>query len=173
MLLSGLEAIMPKVALRITFSMVTSAPQMTPLVGTSPQDNRAVANSRETVLMLGAVAGGTGFVLQIVLDHLHPHHEQPNNSVGAFTEYAHAHGWAAVHIGQFLGVLMLAFAMLVLSRSLARQPGLAGAVASGGGIAVIVLVSVFAVQMPVGGVALKHAVSTWAGAAGPTKTSAL
>jgi hypothetical protein len=100
-----------------------------------------------------ADAAGTGVALQIILDHLHPHHEQPNNSVAAFTEYAHAQGWAAIHIGQFVGVVLLAFALLVLCRSPARQPGLPGALAGAGAVAVVVLASVFAVQMAVDGVA--------------------
>jgi hypothetical protein len=154
-------------------SMATSAPQMKGLVEAGPTTRPIPRIPERTVLRLGAAAAGTGVVLQVILDHLHPHHEQPNNSVGAFTEYAHAHGWAAIHIGQFFGVLLIAFAMLVLCRSLVRQSGLAGAFASGGGIAVVLLVSVFAVQMAVDGVALKHAVNTWVDAGGATKTSAL
>lgn len=123
-------------------------------------------------IKLGAIAGGTGVVLQIILGHLHPHHAQPNRSRAAFTEYVHAHAWTAVHIGQFFGTLLIALAMLVLCRSLARQSGGAGTLARGAGVAVIVVVSVFAVQMAVDGVALKHAVDTWAGASGSAKTSA-
>jgi hypothetical protein len=156
-----------------TNSMATSAPQITGQVGSSRSTRLITRTPGRTVLRLGAIAAATGVALQIILDHLHPHHEQPNNSVSAFTEYAHAHGWAAVHIGQFLGVVLLAFALLVLCRSLARQPGLAGALASAGAVAVVVLVSVFAVQMAVDGVALSHAVNTWAGATGSAKTSAL
>ena len=123
-------------------------------------------------LKLGAIAGGTGVVLQIVLGHLHPHHEQPNDSAAAFAEYAHAHAWTVVHIGQFFGTLLIASAMLVLCRSLAGQPGAPGALARVASVAIIVVVSVFAVQMAVDGVALEHAVDTWAGATGGAKTSA-
>jgi hypothetical protein len=123
-------------------------------------------------IKLGAISGGTGVVLQIILGHLHPHHEQPNHSAAAFTEYAHAHAWTAVHIGQFFGTLLIAFAMLVLCRALSRQPGAPGALARGASVAIIVVASVFAVQMAVDGVALKHAVDTWAGATGSAKTSA-
>jgi hypothetical protein len=123
-------------------------------------------------IKLGAIAGGTGVALQIVLGHLHPHHEQPNNSAAAFDESAHAHAWAAVHIGQFFGTLLIAFAMLVLCRSLAMQPGAPGALARAATVAILVVASVFAVQMAVDGIALKHAVDTWASATGSAKTSA-
>lgn len=153
--------------------MATSAPQLTPATEASRKTRQLSRIPDSTVLIAGALAAGIGFAAQIILGHLHPHQEQPNNSVGAFTEYAHANGWAAVHIGQFFGVLLIGFGLLVLCRSLARQPGLSGALASGGGIAVILLVGVFAVQMAVDGVVLKHAVNTWAGATGSAKTSAL
>lgn len=153
--------------------MATSAPQMTGRVGAGRTTRHLSRNPERMVLNLGAIAAGAGVALQIILDHLHPHHEQPNDSVAAFTEYAHAHGWVAVHIGQFIGVMLLAFALLVLCRSLARQPGLPGALASAGAVAVIVLVSVFAVQMAVDGVALSHAVNAWASATASARTSAL
>jgi hypothetical protein len=125
------------------------------------------------VLEFGAIAGAVGFALQIVMEHLHPHHEQPNNTVAAFSEYSHATGWTAVHVGQFFGALLIVFSLLALSRLLARQSGLAGALATGGAAALVVVAAVFAVQMAVDGVALKHAVDSWAAATGPAKTSAL
>ena len=51
--------------------------------------------------------------------------------------------------------------------------GGAGTLARGAAVAIVVVVSVFAVQMAVDGIALKHAVDTWAGATGSAKTSAL
>src|SRR3982074_2253251 len=119
-----------------------------------------------TPLSFGAFAGGTGLALQIVMEHLHPHHAQPNNTMAAFNEYSHASGWTAVHVGQFFGALLIVSALLVLCRSLARQSGLAGALASGGGVALVVVAGIFAVQMAVDGVALEHAVDTWGGGAG-------
>ena len=153
--------------------MATSTPQMTGLVSRQFTPRQHSRSREKAVLILGAVAAATGLVLQMILEHLHPHHEQPNNSVAAFTEYAHAHGWAAVHIGQFFGVLLIVFALLVLCQSLVRQPGLAGGFARAGAVATVVLASVFAVQMAVDGVALSHAVDTWAGATGTARTSAL
>jgi hypothetical protein len=125
------------------------------------------------VLRFGAIAGGAGVGLQLVMEHLHPHHEQPNNTVAAFSEYSHATGWTAVHVGQFFGALLIVFSLLALSRSLARQSGLAGALATGAAAALVVVAGVFAVQMAVDGVALKHTVDSWAAATGAAKTSAL
>lgn len=155
-----------------TSSMATATPPMTESIGaglSAPQPSPAP--DRATI-KLGAVSGGTGVVLQLLLQHLHPHQEQPNRSVAAFTEYGHAHAWTAIHIGQFFGTLLIAFSMLVLCRALARQPGGAGTLARASAVAIVVVASVFAVQMAVDGVALKHAVDTWAAATGSAKTSA-
>src|SRR5947209_9020620 len=82
-----------------TNSMATSTPQMTDLVANQPYARQLSPPPEKGVLIVGAIAAGTGVVLQLILEHLHPHHAQPNNSVAAFSEYAHAHGWAAIHIG--------------------------------------------------------------------------
>jgi hypothetical protein len=126
----------------------------------------------KSLLRLGAVLGLLGFVMQIVMDRLHPHRIAPNDSVNAFREYAGSDIWTAVHIGQFVGTLFIALAFVALARSLYQQPGLAGALAVVGTVTAIVVAAVFAVQMAVDGVALKAAVNTWVDAASPADQSA-
>jgi hypothetical protein len=152
--------------------MSTTSPQVNAPLGAGAHARRRPPASGRAMLRLGAIAGATGVVLELILQHLHPHHEQPNHSVAAFTEYAHAHAWTAVHIGQFLGTLMIALALLVLSRALAQQSGAAGGLARAAGVVLVLVVGVFAVQMAVDGIALKHAVDDWASATGTARTSA-
>jgi hypothetical protein len=129
--------------------------------------------TESALLRIGAVAGITGLLLQVAMDQMHPAHSDPNDSKAAFTEYSHYGLWTVVHIGQFLGTLLLGLALLALARSLSRQRGVPGALAVVGAVTTIILVAVFAVQMAVDGVALRSAIDTWArAAAGPGRTSA-
>jgi lysylphosphatidylglycerol synthetase-like protein (DUF2156 family) len=137
----------------------------------SPTPDAAAGDS--ALLRIGAVAGITGLLLQVAMDQMHPAHAQPNDSNAAFTEYSHYGPWTGVHIGQFLGTLLLVIALLALARGLSRQRGLAGALAMLGAVTALILAAVFAVQMAVDGVALRSAIDTWtSAAAGPEKTSA-
>lgn len=153
--------------------MATSEAQVKSFVEDGSQRIQPLSPDRDRItLRLGALAGVLGLVVQIVMGHLHPSHADPNDSVAAFKEYSLAHGWTAVHMGQFLGTVLIAFGLAALYRSLSSQPGMAGTFARVGGLAVIVLVGVFAVQMAVDGVALKRASDVWVAATGPAKTSA-
>jgi hypothetical protein len=137
----------------------------------SPMSDAAIRDS--ALLRIGAVAGVTGVILQVVMDQLHPAHADPNDSRAAFIEYSHYGLWTVVHIGQFLGTLLLVIALLALARGLSRQTGIAGALAVLGAVTAIIVAAVFAVQMAVDGVALRAAIDTWTHAAtGPERTSA-
>ena len=117
------------------------------------------------LLRLGAVAGVAGLVVQVVSTLLHPSEAQPNDSGAAFREYAAFGGWELVHIGQWLGVVLVAVALVILARALTGQPGLAGAFAVPGMVAAVLVAAVFTVQMAVDGVALRAAIDSWLGAA--------
>jgi hypothetical protein len=125
-----------------------------------------------SLLRLGAVLGLLGFVVQIVMDRLHPHRVAPNDSVNVFREYAGSDIWTAVHIGQFVGTLLIVLSFVALATSLYQQPGLAGALAVVGTVTAILVAAVFAVQMAVDGVALKAAIGAWVDAASPGDQSA-
>jgi hypothetical protein len=115
------------------------------------------ASRDKSLLRLGAVLGLLGFVVQVLMDRLHPHRVPPNDSVNVFREYAGSNIWTAVHIGQFVGTLFIVLALVALARSLYQQSGLAGALAVVGTVTAILVAAVFAVQMAVDGVALKAA----------------
>ena len=124
-----------------------------------PLDQSATAD--QSLLRIGAIAAVSGIAIEVVMGFLHPSHADPNDSVAAFHEYAHSGIWAEVHIGQFAGTLLIALGLVALSRSLSRQPGLAGALAFVGGVTAVLIAAVFAVQMAVDGVALKGAIDAW------------
>jgi hypothetical protein len=139
--------------------------------GRGDSTRRAGVKNR-ALLRFAAVSGIVGILVQIVMGQLHPHQAQPNDSVAAFHEYADADSWVAVHIGQFVGALLIALTFVALARVLSRQPGLSGAFAVVGGVGAVVITAVFAVQMAVDGVALKGAIDTWVDAAAADKASA-
>jgi hypothetical protein len=119
-------------------------------------------------LRLGAVAGVSGVVLTITMGYLHPSAEQPNNSVAAFHEYAHSQHWTSIHMGQFVGALLIVIALVSLGRPLSRRPGPAGALAVVGTLTAVLVAAVFAVQMAVDGVALKGTIDAWSHATSAT-----
>ena len=130
------------------------------------------SKSDRSLLRIAAVAVPIGIVSEILMEALHPSKADPNNSAAAFLEYAASNIWTIVHIGQFFAALLVALALVTLARSLARQSGVAGALAVIGGVTAILVAAVFAVQMAVDGVALKAAIDTWTNASQADKASA-
>jgi hypothetical protein len=131
----------------------------------------AVATER-ALLRLGAVSGVAGVLMQVAMDQLHPAQADPNDSRAAFAEYSHSRIWTEVHLGQFLGTLLLATSLLCLARALSRQRGLPGALAMVGAFTAFLLTAVFAVQMALDGIALRSAVHVWVTTTGPQRASA-
>lgn len=123
-----------------------------------------VSGANPEQLRFGAICGVVGVAVQIVMDRLHPHEADPNNSVAAFREYSMSDNWVAVHIGQLIGTLLIALALWSLYRSLAGQAGFPGSLADIGAITTIALSTIFAVLMAVDGVALKGAIDAWVAA---------
>ena len=131
------------------------------------------STSDRYLLRIAAVAVPIGIAMEILMEALHPSKADPNDSAAAFAEYAASNIWTIVHIGQFFAALLVALALVTLARSLARQGGVAGALAVIGGVTAILVAAVFAVQMAVDGVALKATVDTWTNAGQADKASAL
>lgn len=123
------------------------------------------------LLRLGAGLGVLGVVLQVAMDRLHPHQVDPNHSAEVFREYSHSGSWTMVHLGQFVGTLLIVVSLVALARALSRQSGVAAALAFVGGITAVTVGAVFAVQMAVDGVALKAAIDSWVTAGTPADQS--
>jgi uncharacterized membrane protein (DUF2068 family) len=112
-------------------------------------------------LGVAALAAGTA---------LHPAHEDPNDAVRAFAEYAESQSWLASHLIQLAGVIAMLLGMLAV---LARTRG-----GSGGDGAVPLLpqtalvaaaIALSAALQAVDGVALKFMVDRWAASSGAEK----
>ena len=117
-------------------------------------------------LRLGTAAMLLGLLSQVPLGSLHPHQEYANDSAAAFHEYAHSQDWVLVHLGQFLGVLILTVGLVSVATALSRQRGAAGFLGVAAAVTAVISAAVFAVQMAVDGVALKAAVDDWVSATG-------
>jgi len=123
-------------------------------------------------MRLTAVLMLLGGLSQLPLALLHPHHEQPNDSPAAFVEYARSTDWVWVHLGQYLGTMLLALGLVSLALSLSRHGGVTGQLGRLAAVAAIVTSAVFAVQMAVDGIALKAAVDNWAAARDANRAAA-
>jgi hypothetical protein len=119
-----------------------------------------------TVFLVG------GLLSQVPLGALHPHREYANDSLAAFREYAHSDDWVLVHLGQFLGLLVITIGLVSIAATLVRRRGAAGALGLVAGVTAVVAASVFAVQMAVDGVALKAAIDAWQSAGGTDQAAA-
>ena len=133
---------------------------------------RSTVPSTSEPMRLTAVMMLLGGLAQLPLAFLHPHHEQPNDSRAAFAEYARSTDWVWVHLGQYLGTLLLAAGLATLALTLSRQRGLTGQLGRLAFVAAVVTAAVFAVQMAVDGIALKAAVDGWASARGADQAAA-
>jgi hypothetical protein len=129
----------------------------------------ARSTSHEPDSRIGPIAAILGAVLLFVGTYLHPMSADPNVPVAAFTEYAADHHWVASHLMQLFGVLLMAAALMLLSRKMANGPaadwavlGMTGAVAS---------MTVASALQAVDGVALKATVNVWAASQEPGRTA--
>jgi hypothetical protein len=122
-------------------------------------------------LRAGAVLALAGVVLLAVGTVLHPTHEDPNDAVAAFTEYA-ATGrgaWLVAHLLQLAGVTGTVLAVVVLSAAVARPSSVVAQVTRALGVAAL---AVTAALQAVDGVAVKAVVDRWADAPAPGRPAA-
>ena len=114
---------------------------------------------------VGAVAAFSGAPTLLVATLLHPLKADPNDPRAAFAEYAGDSLWVASHLGQFLGVVLLAVALTALAETV--EPGKAWAWGRIGLLGTAASVAAAAALQAVDGVALKVMVDRWAQASGP------
>jgi hypothetical protein len=122
-----------------------------------PKANRTFARFFTAAGLLGVA---TLFVGTVV----HPMGADPNDAAAAFAEYARDGHWVWSHLAQFVGVVLLALALIVFAAQLDQSHsafwGRIGAALAIG------LIAIAAALQAVDGVALKRMVDRWA-AAGP------
>jgi len=117
-----------------------------------------------TTTRMGAIALPLGIILLVVASRFHPSREDAMDNPAVFTEYAQSESWVAVHLAQWVALLMLFGGLVALYYSITTTPDL-GAVAARFGLAAVMLTAAtFTMLQAVDGVALKWAVDTWASA---------
>ena len=130
-------------------------------------------DSRDTerrLARIGAAAAMIGAPLLFLATLLHPMSTDPSDAPAAFAEYAADHLWVATHLGQFLGVAVLAVALVGLAAVL--EAGTPAAWARIGVVGTAASVAAAAALQAVDGVALKLTVDRWASASGAAKERA-
>jgi hypothetical protein len=124
---------------------------------TQPKANRTFARFFTAAGLLGVATLFVGTVL-------HPMGADPNDAAAAFAEYTLDGHWVWSHLAQFVGVILLALALIVFAAQLDQSlSGFWGRI----GVALAIgLIAIAAALQAVDGVALKRMVDHWA-AAGP------
>jgi hypothetical protein len=131
--------------------------------GLSMTANRPLAHFFTAAALLGATSLFVGTAL-------HPMGADPNDAAAAFSEYALDRYWIWSHLAQFVGVVLLALALITFTLELEI-----GQSAPWGGITValaVALIAIAAALQAVDGVALKRVVDHWAAAAAEQKSAA-
>jgi hypothetical protein len=112
--------------------------------------------SDEHLSRVGGIAAILGVVVLVAATMLHPMNAHPGNAPAAFAEYALDKYWVATHLGQLLGVVLIAAGFVALSWTL--RAGRAGAWALLAGLTAVASMSLAAALQAVDGVALKFMV---------------
>jgi uncharacterized membrane protein len=124
----------------------------------------AAARVEPMTSRIGAVALLLAVIVLVISTELHPAHENPMDNPAVFREYAQSDLWIAVHLGQFLGFLLVIGGLVAVYYALAtrRDPG--AAVVRFGLAAAVTTGASFTILQAVDGIALKRAVDAWASA---------
>jgi hypothetical protein len=91
-----------------------------------------------------------GVVIAIAASHFHGGTD-PQNLVGVLPQYAANPYWKAVHLGQFLGLLLIVGALMLVLNDLRR----ASPLATLGGVAAVVALSSYAANQALDGIAIQ------------------
>ncbi len=105
-----------------------------------------------------------GELLSILAGIFHPGHENPNDHVAVFAEYAHSTEWTLIHLGQFAGMAVIIAGLVTLFFAFNVRSGLAGWAGRLGTAAAAISLALYGLLQAVDGVALKQAVDAWASA---------
>jgi len=120
-------------------------------------------------LLLAAALLVAGVVVSAVAGLLHPEGADANDHPAIFAVYAASHSWTAVHLGQFVGMLLLTFGLVALFVALEPPLGAALWLNRFAVVTAGVALALYGVLQAVDGVGLKHAVNAWAFADGGEK----
>ena len=124
--------------------------------------------SQRPILIFGSISFIAGAIIMILSTMIHPSGEDPFNHPLVLAEYAHSELWVGMHIGQFVGTMMVFVGGFVtiyrlLTNAESSITSLLGLI---GFAFAIVTASTFAILQAVDGVALKFAVDSWMASSG-------
>ncbi|WP_458744584.1 hypothetical protein [Candidatus Nitrosocosmicus sp. T] len=63
--------------------------------------------SQRPILIFGSISFIAGAIIMILSTMIHPSGEDPFNHPLVLAEYAHSELWVGIHIGQFVGTMMV------------------------------------------------------------------
>lgn len=126
-------------------------------------NNTALALSQRPIFIFGSISFIAGAVIMILSTMIHPSGEDPFNHPLVLAEYASSELWVAIHIGQFVGTMMVFVGGFVaIYRLLANSESSIISLLAWLGLSLtIITASTFAILQAVDGVALKFAVDSW------------
>jgi hypothetical protein len=130
------------------------------MVQTSPPE------LERTLLRIGSIAFIAGAIIAIVSTFFHATSKDPANQLLEFTAYANSDSWTSVHIGQFVGVIIVfSGGFVALYLLLVRSESSMASILAWIGLALAIMTaSAFAVLQAVDGIANKMAVDSWVAA---------
>jgi hypothetical protein len=121
----------------------------------------------EAMLKIGAMLAIIGAIVFFVPWVMHPSREDPGDWSRTIQEYAESDSWVAIHLAQFLGLLLIFLSLALLSESLRIQYSgtvVISTLASLAFVMSIASIAVFAILQAVDGISLKAMVDAWANA---------
>ena len=125
-------------------------------------DHLIPMDESQRTLRVGATLVFGGVLISLVAGFFHPNQAPANDHAAAFAEYAASDVWIAVHLGQFVGMMMIVAGLVALFPVLDARPGRSGWAGRFGAVAAVLALGLYGVLQAVDGVALKHAVDAWA-----------
>ena len=133
-------------------------------------DARTGAEANTT--RIGAVALPLAIILFVVSTAIHPSREEPMDNPAVFMEYAQSDSWIAVHLAQWVAVLLLFGGLVAVYFSITRRSEAGAALARFGLAMAVLTAATLTMLQAVDGVALKWAVDAWASAPAEQETAA-
>jgi len=113
---------------------------------------------------IGALALPLAIIVFVAATAIHPSREDVMDNQAVFMEYAQSQSWIAVHLAQWVAILLLFGGFVAVYYSITRRSDAGSAIARFGlALAVLTAASLTMLQA-VDGVALKWAVDAWASA---------
>src|SRR5215211_5487258 len=115
-------------------------------------------------LRLAAVLILAGVLVTAIAGFLHPEGADANEHPSIFAIYAASQSWTAVHLGQFIGMVIITFGLVTLFFALDVRSGLELWLNRFALLSAGAALALYGVLQAVDGVGLKQAVNAWASA---------